>query len=180
MVAGAITSIRYLKASQKERTGQQLNTRLLKARLAQAGIPVVPNPSHIVPVLVGDADICKQVSDELLQKYDVYVQSINYPTVPVGEERLRITPTPGHTEEMMDHLVSALATIWKERGLKYESDWAREGGRAGVGTGEVVEPLVRDEDLALPGDYASNKGSIKGFHGFAHHEGSYLEQAVTV
>ncbi|KAI9018401.1 pyridoxal phosphate-dependent transferase [Hyaloraphidium curvatum] len=176
VVAGAITSITYLKTSQKERIGQQLNTRLLKARLADLGIPVVPNPSHIVPVLVGNAEICKQISDELLSKYDVYVQSINYPTVPVGEERLRITPTPGHTEAMMDHLVGALSTIWKERGLKYESDWALEGGRAGVGTGERVSPLVREEDLVI----STYPRGIDGFHGFPHREGSHLEQAVTV
>jgi 5-aminolevulinate synthase len=139
-----LTSIRYLRTSETERSGQQLNTRLLKSRLSGLGIPVIPNPSHIVPVLVGDAEVCKSISDELLNRFDVYVQSINYPTVPVGEERLRITPTPGHTEEMMDHLVSALQTIWEERGLKYEKDWAKEGGCAGVGTGEVVEMLVRE------------------------------------
>ncbi|KNC97924.1 5-aminolevulinic acid synthase [Spizellomyces punctatus DAOM BR117] len=149
IVSGALTSIRYLKESQKERIGQQLNTRALKSRLGEIGIPVVPNPSHIVPVLVGDAETAKSVSDELLYKYKIYVQSINYPTVSVGEERLRITPTPGHHPELMDVLVDALDTIWHERGLKMEKDWEAVGGRAGVGNGCKVEQLVVDQDLGL-------------------------------
>ncbi|KAJ3088053.1 mitochondrial 5-aminolevulinate synthase [Quaeritorhiza haematococci] len=149
VVSGALTSIRYLKQSQKERIGQQLNTRALKDRLGDLGIPVVPNPSHIVPILVGDADVAKQVSDELLHKYHIYVQSINFPTVSRGEERLRITPTPGHTEEHMDYLVNALETIWQERRMKFEDDWERQGGRAGVGVGRHVEQLVVDRDLGL-------------------------------
>ncbi|KAJ3274456.1 mitochondrial 5-aminolevulinate synthase [Borealophlyctis nickersoniae] len=149
VVAGALTSIKHLKQSQAERTGQQLNTRSLKSRLGDLGIPVVPNPSHIVPVLVGDAETAKSVSDELLYKHKIYVQSINYPTVSVGEERLRITPTPGHSEELMDVLVDALQGIWQERGLKYEDDWAKIGGRAGVGKGCTVEQLVVDRDLGI-------------------------------
>ncbi|KAJ3012980.1 mitochondrial 5-aminolevulinate synthase [Thoreauomyces humboldtii] len=149
VVAGALTSIRYLKSSQAERIGQQLNTRSLKARLGDLGIPVVPNPSHIVPVLVGDAETAKSISDELLYKHKIYVQSINYPTVNVGEERLRITPTPGHGPELMDVLVGALETIWKQRGLKMEQDWEAIGGRAGVGLGQVVDQLVVDSDLGL-------------------------------
>ncbi|TPX71445.1 5-aminolevulinate synthase [Spizellomyces sp. 'palustris'] len=149
IVSGALTSIQYLKESQKERIGQQLNTRALKSRLGEIGIPVVPNPSHIVPVLVGDAETAKSVSDELLYKYKIYVQSINYPTVSVGEERLRITPTPGHHPELMDVLVDALDTIWHERGLKMEKDWEAVGGRAGVGNGCKVDQLVVDQDLGL-------------------------------
>ncbi|KAJ3162001.1 mitochondrial 5-aminolevulinate synthase [Geranomyces michiganensis] len=149
VVAGALTSIQYLKKSQAERIGQQLNTRALKARLGDLGIPVVPNPSHIVPVLVGDAETAKSISDELLYKHKIYVQSINYPTVSVGEERLRITPTPGHGPELMDVLVDALEGIWKERGLKKEQDWEAVGGRAGVGMGNIVEQLVVDADLGL-------------------------------
>ena len=151
VVGGALTSIRHLRQSQTERTGQQLNTRALKSRLSDLGIPVVPNPSHIVPVLIGDAETAKSVSDELLYKYKIYVQSINYPTVAKGEERLRITPTPGHTEEHMDYLVGALQTIWHERDLKVESDWEREGGRAGVGVGCRVEQLVVERDLVSDG-----------------------------
>ncbi|KAJ3324183.1 mitochondrial 5-aminolevulinate synthase [Blyttiomyces sp. JEL0837] len=147
IVAGALTSIRHLRRSEVERCGQQTNTRILKNRLGELGIPVVPNPSHIVPVLIGDAETAKSVSDELLARFKIYVQSINYPTVAKGEERLRITPTPGHHHEHMDHLVNALTTIWKERGLKTESDWAAEGGRAGVGIGPKVQQLVRQEDI---------------------------------
>lgn len=149
IMAGALASVQYLKESQMERVGQQLNVRHLKSRLNDLGIPVVPNPSHIVPVLVGDAEICKQVSDELLSKHKIYVQSINYPTVSRGEERLRITPTPGHSGEMMDVLINALESIWQERGLKRISDWAREGGKAGVGVAGKpdVEQLVTMKDL---------------------------------
>ncbi|KAJ1569844.1 mitochondrial 5-aminolevulinate synthase [Nowakowskiella sp. JEL0078] len=142
VVGGALSSIRYLKKSQTERYGQQLNTFKLKDRLEKLGIPVVPNPSHIIPVLIGDAETAKSVSDELLTRYHIYVQSINYPTVPKGEERLRITPTPGHTKELMDKLVDALCNIWEERGLKKVTDWEQEGGRAGVGMGKAVKQLV--------------------------------------
>ncbi|KAI8897128.1 pyridoxal phosphate-dependent transferase [Globomyces pollinis-pini] len=146
VVSGALTSIRHLKASEVERSGQQLNTRALKSILGEKGIPAIPNPSHIVPVLVGDAETAKSISDELLYKYKIYVQSINFPTVAVGEERLRITPTPGHNEKHMDHLVNALSTIWEERGLKYVDDWAKEGSPLGVGS-KCVPQLVRSVDL---------------------------------
>ncbi|KAI9349991.1 pyridoxal phosphate-dependent transferase [Zopfochytrium polystomum] len=147
VVAGALVSIRHLRISGVERAGQQAHTRQLKSILDNIGIPVVPNPSHIVPVLVGNAETAKSVSDELLAKYKIYVQSINFPTVAVGEERLRITPTPGHNEAHMERLVSALTTIWKERGLKKEHDWAAEGGRAGVGISRTVPQLVTEEDV---------------------------------
>ncbi|KAI9215882.1 pyridoxal phosphate-dependent transferase, partial [Blastocladiella britannica] len=155
VVAAALSSVEYLKESRLERSGQQLNVRDLKARLRDVGIPVVPNPSHIVPVLVGDAAMAKRVSDELLRDHAIYVQSINYPTVSVGEERLRITPTPGHTPVMMDELVRSLQVLWKKHGLRSEADWALEGGRAGVGCGKVVEQLVRSEDLVVPASYAN-------------------------
>ena len=147
IVSGALTSIRYLKKSQEERSGQQWNTRILKSVLEEKGIPAIPNPSHIVPVLVGDAETAKSISDELLYKYKIYVQSINYPTVEVGQERLRITPTPGHTEQHMSKLVDALSSIWQERGLKYVDDWKRIGAPLGVGTG-VKDQLVATKDLA--------------------------------
>lgn len=150
IVAGALTSIRHLKQSTVERSAQQLHTRALKAKLMQLGIPVIPNPSHIVPVLVGDAETAKSVSDELLYKYHIYVQSINYPTVSVGQERLRITPTPGHGEELTAVLVKALETVWKDRKLKFVDDWAKIGGNAGVGTGADVEQLVAMRDIVSP------------------------------
>ena len=148
VVAGAITSIQHLKTSQSERSLQQFHTKALKSKLGQLGIPVVPNPSHIVPVLVGDADTAKSISDELLYDHKIYVQSINYPTVNVGEERLRITPTPGHHEELIEKLAGALSTIWEKRGLKYAEDWAKEGSPLGVGRAQVPQ-LVKAEDLHL-------------------------------
>lgn len=134
VVAGALTSVRYLKSSNVECQSQQRNTNHLKSCLADLGIPVVPNPSHIVPVLVGDAQLCKEASDSLLREHGIYVQSINYPTVPVGEERLRITPTPAHSEGMSSVLVEALSKIWQKKSLKRVEDWTRAGGCAGVGS----------------------------------------------
>ncbi|KAL1921455.1 uncharacterized protein VTP21DRAFT_11171 [Calcarisporiella thermophila] len=150
VVAGALTSVRYLKESQVERRMQQLNTRELKQRLADLDIPVVPGPSHIVPVLVGEAEVCRFASDQLLHDHNIYVQAINYPTVARGEERLRITPTPGHTPEMMDQLVDALVDIWKRNSLKKVSDWRLEGGRANVGVqGQEVRPVWTEEQLQV-------------------------------
>lgn len=151
VVSGALSAVRHLKESSVERSGQQLNARALNQKLSALGIPVIPNPSHILPILIGDAETAKSVSDELLHRFKIYVQSINYPTVPVGTERLRVTPTPGHTPARMDELVEALETIWTERGLKRVRDWALEGGRAGVGTGVTVEPLVAYSDLDVSG-----------------------------
>jgi 5-aminolevulinate synthase len=146
VVSGALTSIRHLKDSQIERSMQQIHTRSLKSVLSHKGIPVVPNPSHIVPIMVGDAETAKSISDELLYKYKIYVQSINYPTVSVGEERLRITPTPGHDEERMMVLVDALTTIWEERGLKYVDDWTTSGSPLGIGKVQIPQ-LVRSADF---------------------------------
>ena len=128
-----------------------MNARTVKSRLGNLGIPVIPNPSHIVPVLVGDAAAAKLASDELLSEHNIYVQSINYPTVPVGEERLRIAPCPGHTPEMVDHLVGSLESIWSRYGFKRIQDWTAEGGRAGVGIQNAVEPtpIWTDKQLGL-------------------------------
>ncbi|KAF9916429.1 mitochondrial 5-aminolevulinate synthase [Lobosporangium transversale] len=163
IVAGASASIRYLRNSLSERIGQQTNTRTLKAQLAALDIPVVPNPSHIVPVLVGNAEVCKAASDELLRSHGIYVQSINYPTVPRGEERLRITPTPGHTEEMMDHLVRSLESVWQRNGLKRTSEWKATGGRAGVVEGAVEPtPIWTDEQLSLSAEATGARKVIAG------------------
>lgn len=112
LAAGAVASIRYLKEHDEVRVAHQARAAALKARMLKAGLPVMPSVSHIVPVLVGDAVHCKMISDILLEDHGVYVQPINYPTVPRGTERLRFTPSPAHTDEMMDDLVEVLATLW--------------------------------------------------------------------
>jgi len=150
-MAGAKAAIEYQMRHQGDRTLQQLHTRSVKDALVAQDIPVMPNPSHIIPVLVGNAELAKKASDMLLSEHGIYVQAINYPTVPVGEERLRITPTPGHTEQFRQELVSALEDVWQTLGLKRTSDWAAQGGFVGVGVKDQrkVEPLWTDELLGL-------------------------------
>ena len=118
VAAGAIAAIRHLKESSAERERQQDRVAALRAKLDAAGIPHLANPSHIVPVMVGEAKACKAISDELLDRFDIYVQPINYPTVPRGTERLRITPSPFHSDADIDALVAALSAIWARDGLK--------------------------------------------------------------
>ncbi|KAJ9299405.1 hypothetical protein DTO271G3_3027 [Paecilomyces variotii] len=139
-MAGAEAAIKYQSRYQRDRVLQQLHTRAVKDALNAMDIPVIPNPSHIVPVLVGDAELAKKASDKLLEEHNIYVQAINYPTVPRGEERLRITPTPGHVKGHRDHLVQALNSVWNELGIKRTSDWKAQGGFVGVGV-EGAEAL---------------------------------------
>jgi 5-aminolevulinate synthase len=113
IAAAACASIRHLKSSSIERQRHQEVVATVRRRLSEAGIPHMRNASHIVPVMVGDPVLCKQISDELLNAYGIYVQPINYPTVPRGTERLRITPSPLHSEADIDHLVQSLSTIWE-------------------------------------------------------------------
>jgi 5-aminolevulinate synthase len=112
VAAGALASIRHLKVSTEERTRHQERARTLKRMLKEKRVPIMDNPSHIVPVMVGDPVHCKSVTDMLLDRYGIYVQPINYPTVPKGTERMRLTPSPVHSDKQMAYLVGALEALW--------------------------------------------------------------------
>ena len=118
LVAGALASVRHLKHSSNERRSQQEAAAMLKAKFAGAGLPLMPSVTHIVPLLVGCPVKAKRVSDILLAEYGLYVQPINFPTVPRGTERLRFTPGPCHTAEMMDELTAALVEIWSREEIR--------------------------------------------------------------
>lgn len=152
-VAGARASVIYQKHHIGDRALKQVNVRKVKERLAALDIPVVPGTSHIIPVLVGDAGLAKAASDKLLHEHDIYVQAINYPTVSVGEERLRITVTPRHTAEQIDGLISAVDTIFTELNINRISDWAKLGGRANVGVGmDNAEPIWTESHINTGGN----------------------------
>ncbi|MEM6460605.1 MAG: 5-aminolevulinate synthase [Pseudomonadota bacterium] len=137
IAAAATTSIRHLKLSQNERTQHQEQVRATKAALADAGLPVMPSETHIVPLLVGDPELCKMASDRLLDVHGIYIQPINYPTVPRGTERLRITPSPFHDQQLIGELCSALTEVWATLGIPL----APEGGQDVVGSDTVI-PLA--------------------------------------
>lgn len=151
IMAGCSASIRHQRSTLQDRIAQQKNTRYVKNNLNDIGIPVIPNPSHIVPVLVGNAADAKRASDLLLEKHNIYVQAINFPTVPIGQERLRITPTPGHGEELSNQLINSLESVFNELNLKRINDWEKQGGLCGVGVegAAEVEHIWTDEQLAL-------------------------------
>jgi 5-aminolevulinate synthase len=113
LAAGALAAVRHLKDSQAERLRHQERVAMVKTRLAAAGLPLMPSQSHIVPVLIGDASLCKAACDALLRRHQIYVQPINYPTVPRGTERLRLTPTPLHSDDDIEALVAALSDVWQ-------------------------------------------------------------------
>ncbi|HXP00104.1 MAG TPA: 5-aminolevulinate synthase, partial [Luteibacter sp.] len=117
VAAAATASVRHLKASQVERAGQQAAVAATKSALEAAGLPLMESATHIVPLLVGDADVCKRASDLLMDRHGIYIQPINYPTVPRGTERLRITPTPFHDAVLVGQLRDALVDVWNELGL---------------------------------------------------------------
>lgn len=139
VLAGAAEAIRYVRSNLKDRQLQQINTSYVKNQLHSIGVPVMPNPSHVVPVVIGDAALAKKASDLLMDKHKIYVQAINFPTVARGTERLRITPTPGHHSELSDILVDAIEDVYKTLELPRIEDLALKGGLCGVGDPNYIE-----------------------------------------
>jgi 5-aminolevulinate synthase len=168
VAAGAVASIKHLKTSQTERRQHQARAASVRRRLERIGIPHMDNPSHIVPVMVGDAVLCKRVCDLLMNDHGIYVQPINYPTVPVGTERLRLTPSPMHTEADIDHLMDALDTVWAELNLP------RSDRQDGPGDMPLIDPAIlaqaqlhaRSGAAALHRDMAPQSGPT-AWHKFA-------------
>ncbi|SPJ24659.1 5-aminolevulinate synthase [Palleronia abyssalis] len=117
VAAAATAAVRHLKTSEIERMRQRRQVARLRERLDRLGIPHLPNPSHIIPVMIGDPVKCRMIADVLMESYGIYVQPINYPTVPKGTERLRFTPGPLHSDADIDHLVEALNGLWKQCAL---------------------------------------------------------------
>jgi 5-aminolevulinate synthase len=123
VAAAAAASIAHLKTSGTERAAQRAAVAATKVALGAAGLPMLATQTHIVPVMVGDPDLCKQASDLPLDRHGVYIQPINYPTVPRGTERLRITPTPAHDIQLIAQLADALVAVWRELDLPFGSDY---------------------------------------------------------
>ena len=137
IAAAATVSIRHLKQSHSEREAQQRQVKRTKEVLTAAGLPVMPSNTHIVPVAVGDPELCKMATDRLLGVHGIYIQPINYPTVPRGTERLRITPTPFHDDRLIDRLQDALVETWDALGIPYGA-----AGRPAVANSDRIIPLV--------------------------------------
>jgi len=119
IAAAATASIKHLKTSQTERVGHRAQVARAKSEMFKAGLPVMPGNTHIIPLMVGDAALCKAASDMLLNEHGIYIQPINYPTVPRGAERLRVTPSPFHDDKLISELVDALVEVWNKLGLTY-------------------------------------------------------------
>jgi len=145
--AGATAAIRHLKASQWERDRHQDRAARAKSLLSAAGLPVMPSETHIVPVMVGDPEKCKEASDLLLADYGIYVQPINYPTVPRGTERLRITPTPYHDDALIDALAEALVDVWERLGLPLRHSRSQRSERITLG-GELRNLFLCADQLS--------------------------------
>ena len=137
IASAALTSIRHLKASGSERDAQQRQAQRTKDVLKAKGLPVMASETHIVPVLVGDPELCKAATDHLLDKHGIYIQPINYPTVPRGTERLRITPGPFHSDNLIDELASALLETWQTIGIPFADSDPHE-----ISKSERIIPLV--------------------------------------
>ncbi|WP_182085074.1 5-aminolevulinate synthase [Aureimonas sp. ME7] len=142
LAAAATASIRHLKASGAERAGQQRQAAKVKAEFTASDLPVMPSDTHIVPLWVGDPELCKQASDRLLDRHGIYIQPINYPTVPRGTERLRITPTPLHDDALVAKLTAALLETWTALGIPFASE----------------RPARSDESDAVPALLVSKAG----------------------
>ncbi|MGU3496385.1 5-aminolevulinate synthase [Xanthobacteraceae bacterium A53D] len=142
IAAAATASIRHLKMSGQERDGQRRQVAKVKAALAAAGLPQMETPTHIVPIMVGDAKACKAASDVLLTEHSIYIQPINYPTVPRGTERLRITPTPFHDDKLIDHLAYALNDVWNRLDLPRVRDTATERRLVAAGAASIATPVA--------------------------------------
>ena len=158
VVAACEASVRYLMTSQEERRQHQERAQQLKEALIAANLPVLISPSHIVPLMIADAKLCKQASDMLLSRHGIYAQPINYPTVPRGTERLRLTPGPHHTAEMMERLVDALDDVWRQLSIPRQFSYISINGVIHVERDEqgqavtccnVMEQKGRDEDGVL-------------------------------
>jgi 5-aminolevulinate synthase len=133
LAAAATASIQHLKVSQAEREQQRIAVRGTQQLLSSLGLPVVITETHIVPIMVGDADLCRRASNMLLEEHGIYIQPINFPTVPRGTERLRITPTPFHDQGLIEELGVALVSVWNELGLPLFQDARADADLVGAG-----------------------------------------------
>jgi 5-aminolevulinate synthase len=158
IAAGALASIDYIKEAAHLRARHQDRVSRLRRMLDAAGLPHMGNPSHIVPLMVGCPVACKSISDELMERFSIYVQPINYPTVPRGTERLRITPTPLHEDADMDALVEALDTIWAERQMT-RTRWPEPVRRAAAFGNRREIPVIRDGEPVATGLQVPARGA---------------------